>query len=61
MDERILCESPLVRVTAYQRLEPCERLPVYVFRGEEQPGARPRARRAEESPPWVKRGDDAAG
>lgn len=61
MDERILCESPLVRVTAYERLEPCERLPVYAFRAEQQPGARPRARRGEEPPPWVERGDDAPG
>ena len=44
MDERILCESPLVRVTAYEGLESCERLPRYVFRSNDSPmpPARPR-------------------
>ena len=37
LDERILCESPLVRVTAHEGLEPCEHLPRYAFHGSAPP------------------------
>ena len=58
MGERILCESPLVRVTALEGLEPCDRLPVYVFRGKDGVGSGPCSVPGEERRPKAFRDSD---
>ena len=58
MGERILCESPLVRVTALEGLEPCDHLPIYVFRGEDGVGSRPWSVPEDERRPKASRDSD---